>query len=56
MALIGMRQLVDHAAGNVCWLPVKQIREGIKHRVRKVKSLAVMQVAYDAVALVPEVH
>ena len=49
MALIGMRQLLDHAAGSDFGLPVEQIQDVIKQgAVRKVKSLAVMQVAHDA--------
>ena len=36
MALISLRQLLDHAAENDYGVPVEEIQEGIKHGVRKV--------------------
>ncbi len=57
MALIGMRQLPYHSAENDFGLPVEQIQDVIKHAgVRKVKSLAVMQVAHGAGELDPKVN
>jgi fructose-bisphosphate aldolase class II len=36
MALISLRQLLDHAAEHDYGVPVEQIQEGIRHGVRKI--------------------
>lgn len=67
MALISMRQLLDHAAEHACGVSVEAMRDiciahyeafgtaGNADKIR-VNSLAVMQTAYDAGQLKPLVH
>jgi fructose/tagatose bisphosphate aldolase len=41
MALIALRQLLDHAAERGYGVPVEEIQEGIRHGVRKVISIPI---------------